>query len=103
MIRLDETVLRALFRLEITPWALATGNKYPFSTATKQYEFTEDDLLCFLDNLKKINSTIVVDAWSSNFSGQGVFDFIRWPELKEPGVTLYFLWKKVGSIIFSWD
>jgi len=108
-VKVEPAIVQSLFRLETTPWQLALEGKYPFSSATAKYSFTEEDMMCFLENLRKVDSDIIIDTWCSNFSS-GFNDFARWPKMIEPGFTFSFfcgcVWRMMGwieSVEDEWD
>lgn len=98
-VHVDKSVIQAFFRLEVTPWALVAENKYPFSHSTGKYDVTEDDLLCFLDKLKNINSDLFLMEWDNCFNSPDLTSFARWPKQTEPGFSFYFLCTQVRNMI----
>ncbi len=93
----DAETVRALFRLDVTPWELAKQGRYPFSAATHRCAITDEDLLCLIDRLPRFRNGFLLEGWRNTFQSTGAHDHLQIPPLTEEGLLLRFL---AGRLLF---
>lgn len=98
-----ETV-RALFRLDMMPWELAVEGKYPFSSATSRYAYTEHDILTIIDRLAKFRNPFLLEAWQRVFMGHdGTVPRLIHPVADRPCFTLKYLSWRLFDLVGWFD
>lgn len=102
-VKVSEDVLRGLFRLEIMPWKLVHQGLYPFGSVTGKFSVTEEDILAFIAKLMSKPNEVIADAWSDNFSDNGLFMHAAYPKKTEPGFSLAFLCERVLDVMDYYD
>ena len=88
--------LRAVFRLDVLPWALAEQGRWPFRHDAGTFSVTEDDLLILTDRLSRRPNSFLLDAWLETFDdADGNCLHARMASPDEPGFTPAFLLRAV--------
>lgn len=98
-VKVDEAVLRSLFRMDVTPWSLVKQGLYPFGSVTGKFQVTEEDVIVFIRNLLATANDVQIDAWQKNFSGSGMYTHAAYPKKKEPGFSFAFFCEKVLEVM----
>ncbi len=99
-VKADQDILRSFFRLDVMPWDLLAEGRYPFSSATCKYAFSEEDLFCLLDRLTMFRNSFLLEAWRDSYFSyrETIFSLrIRMPKGDPPGFTLSFF----ASLVFG--
>ena len=97
----NKNIVKSFFRLESDIWQLAEDNSFPFYSNSEVYEFSDNDLEAFCNNVKKVES-YVFKAWERAF---GYNYKLAVPYIKKENsiFNLKYLWEIFNKIFFYFD